>query len=1712
MSKENQILIELLEGVKYWSDLKDKLERFNTSQSEKSVKKTQAGKIFEIFAKYYLQTDPKKTELYKNVWLYDEVSSDVREELRLPSIDHGIDLLLQDTDNNFHAVQCKFKNDETKSLSWSGDKIANVFALGTNCHKIIVFTNASDTTSVAKAFEQKFEQIAFDELNSIETDIFSNILELARGNQPKELKKHTPKEHQKEAIEKVVLHFKNNDRGQLILPCGAGKTVTALWIKENLKPKTTLVLVPSLALLKQIKNDWARHKNSFYNYLCVCSEKDIDKDSNKEDNVILHTYEIGGPVTTDAENVKSFLLREGEKVVFSTYQSLEVIVNAVKKIQDFYFDFVICDEAHRTAGGKDKNTFTLVHYDVNLPSRKRLYMTATPKIVSKKLKRKLGEDYELFCDMSNPKIYGDEAYHMTFGDAISRKILVDYKIIGIGVSDLQVKKYIDERKYLGNYTAEELANNYALELVMNNYGAFHSISFHWKVEFAQAFAIRHKGLFPEVFSKSVNGNQTTTHRAKTLQEFKDSPKGLVSNARCLTEGVDVPSIDLIYFCDPKTSVIDIVQASGRALRIDPSGVKKEGYIVVPIFHYENQDVETEIKKKPIFEHLIQVIRSLCDHDERLRAEINEIAFKKGARSNSRIRIDFPDSKIEKIIKLEGIEEKVRDVLFDEIIEKTSSNWELRFLEIKDYIEKNGHSTISKKNTDYSELYHWVGNQRRYYYEGRLESSKIKRLNEIGFDWKGENRREITDLDEIWRQGYLKLQEYFKSNGHSNVPARFEENKSLGTWVVTQRVKYDDGKLVDWQIELLERISFDWDPKNKFEDFFQELVKFKEENGHLKVPTIGNERYKSLGRWVNKMRTIYNAGTINDDGDIVVPLKGRIKANQLERLNQLGFLWYAGKTDWNIRFSELQEYFKVNGHSNVSQAENMTLYYWCYRNKKNRESLSPEQLEKLKTVDFSYDIGLRSDDNESDFIDRVIELQQFQEETGGFIFYKDFEEYNSLKIWLANIRKKYREGNLEQEKIDFLKSIGFNEDDYSPVDKKWNDRFKELKEYYASNKNYQIPNLQEYRNLRLWLKYQIKAFSEGKLEEEKIELLKSIEFNFSSENLKLQKKSSGPRIEVWINRINELKDFYKKNNSWHIPSTDKENRSLLLWLRRIKQEKEKGILAPEREADLISIGFDFNLKERIINHESFKKRSENIWKSRIDELRNYYNLNKTFFISTNDKEHNSLLQWLIGVRKKYKNSELESEKIDELKLIGLDLSKKFSAKVKKDIIDPRWFSMFNDFKNHFYKNKTFSIDASNPSNSKLVNWIRTQRVQFNSGKLIKEKLSLLEGIGYSFTEVQEKGSRKNISKIGFESKWNENFEALKTYYELHNSFLISQNNEENKKLRAWLQTQRAQYRNGNMPKNRYDKLIAIGYDFNLNFTGKTTRRERKVVRQNNKEDSWDKKYLQLLSFKMRYGHCNVTRKESFSLSQWLNQQRSDKRNSQLTSEQIQKLDFLGVEWLSNNSTNINDIWEQRFDEYKSIIEHSGRHSVSKNENSVIANWIVQQRVKWKKGKLTETQINTLNSINFEWEPEHRGGGFPDDEQWFLKFQELESYKQKFGHCNVSQIDKVYKKLGRWLNDQRVSYSRGKLLEHRQSLLVELGVIWNIKEHEWNSKLQMLSDYYTEHGHFNVKQSEKDFPSLYDWIFRIKKKGTSSERKERLRKIGFDTTEIETNESN
>ena len=469
-------------------------------------------------------------------------------------------------------------------------------------------------------------------------------------------RKYKPREDQVEAIKEVHEGFQEHNRGQLILPCGTGKTLTGLWIKEKEQSKKTLVCVPSLALVKQTKDSWQAQKTKDFDYLCICSDKDVE---DKDDSIKLKATEIdqnGSRVTTNPQDIKKFLDKKGDQVVYCTYQSLPKLIEAMANTKH-KFDLALMDEAHKTTGMMG-DLFTLIHDDTNVPIEKRLYMTATPKIASDRDTNQYGD---LLADMSNESIYGPEFYRMSFAQAIDKGILSDYKIIAVGVTDADIKATHQQPKNDNEY--QDLVNNIALEKVMKKHKANHALTFHSRVARAEAFQQAHSKLYPRVFSQHVSGKQNTEERKKIMDRFaaiQVPNRAVLSNAKCLTEGIDIPAIDLVYFCDPKNSTVDIVQAAGRAFRKNPKKPNKIGYIVVPILHGKEENLDHAIKSSR-FKNLLKVIRALADHDERLVAKI---CLGNGSTPN-------PDPHPQPPIVLEGIDEDaLKNQIFDQIIEKS----------------------------------------------------------------------------------------------------------------------------------------------------------------------------------------------------------------------------------------------------------------------------------------------------------------------------------------------------------------------------------------------------------------------------------------------------------------------------------------------------------------------------------------------------------------------------------------------------------------------------------------------------------------------------------------------------------------------------------------------------------------------------------------------------------------------------------------------------------------------------------------------------------------------------------------------------------------------------------------------------------------------------------------------------------------------------------
>lgn len=1145
-------LIKYIQNTNNWSQIFYNLTNDQLNNNE-------IGNLFEVFCKYYYQNEPSVKDEYRNVWLFSEIPPEIKQNLNLGQIDHGADLILEDLDNEYTAIQCKFRSDQNKILNWTADSLANLLAEGEKCKYKLVFTNASGLD--AHTLKKNVGLVSLNDLLEIEEQTIVNIVNNLEQRKV-HLTKAQPRNYQTEIINEVCTKFKDRSRGQLILPCGTGKTLVSLWIKEALNSKVTLVVLPSLALLRQTKHEWSKNQNMWQHYLCVCSEQNIDIE---KDSIVVHEYELGTHVTTNPEDVHEFLSNYSEQgcIIYSTYQSLKVISEAIANT-DIIFELIISDEAHKTTGSKT-TIFGLIHDNVKIPAKRRLYMTATPRILSKNMKTRLGDDLEYIADMSNPEIYGHEFYRMSFKTAIEQNILVDYKLLVIGVNNQDIKNKISNGRLVDtDTTIEDYAHNVALSNTMVKYNATHAITFHTTVKRASDFSRRHKKIskLNNIYIDHVSGKQPTNERAQILTKFKDCYLGVLSNARCLTEGVDVPSIDLVYFSDTKESKVDIVQAVGRALRQSKEKQKTHGYIVVPIFFSPKDGVEKTVECGA-FKNLINIVKALCDQDERLQDEINNIRFNKiNSNNTAHLNIDIGNNNINDLIILEGFEEELRKSLFDEIIYKTSSNWDLKFNELCTYLHHN--------NNEYPEndhhLYLWVSAQRSRKSQGLLSLDRVHKLENINFIWN------VTDLK--WLQNYDELNEWVKIHQlnktlYTKWPAqrsKNEQEKKLAIWMMARKSDYKNNRLPEEQIELLQRINFPFDPvESRWQESYTKLKQ------HIKdfnrFPT-DDATEKTLYEWCKKLSSSYSDNTLSTP--------------QMKQLQEINFSVFIESNIpvniWENRINELTNH--INIHQKLptyapkkNSAEENSLGSWIIsqRQKNKTNELSQEQLKQLE--DLGVSMELVADKNEqlwNETYQSVIEYRKINPTRWPYAHSKTDQHEKKLGNWLMTMKNWYN-GNLPKngpfppERYEKLVAIGYN---FKATYLSWDKNFDDLCLYLEKN-NGILKSTQDGKNVKEynWVNNQSKAYKKGNLTEEQLKRLIDIGIDVQSEGLS----------NLFDNRWNNNYQLFIEQHlryGGQIPSTlNGKLNPVYQWVTRQKNNFKTGKLTQEQVDLLQNLGIN-----------------------------------------------------------------------------------------------------------------------------------------------------------------------------------------------------------------------------------------------------------------------------------------------------------------------------------------------------------------------------------------------------------------------------------------------------------------------------------------------------------------------------------------------------------
>ena len=646
-----------------WAELEQRIEAIQLNKDK--------GDAFEYFVYYYLVFYKKLyniSEIYCPVVDGKEFPESIQKQLKLERSDHGVDGVYITHEGESVAWQAKFRG---LGNSVTARELSTFWAEAENADYRLIISNVANLPHVAKKKHGH---------KAILADVFMHI-ERSRGffeqlkhyfEQPSlpeiQISKKHPRQYQRDILNDIQINFAVEDKGKVIAACGIGKTLISLWSIEEQELKTTVFFAPSLQLIRQTLGEWCLEAKHDFHYLCVCSDETVDAELDGE---VIRPDRIDIPVSTDPAYISNYLNThgKGERLyVFCTYQSAKVFGDALKVSNVDAFDIAIFDEAHRTTGVGNDAKFSLALQDSIIRANKKLFLTATERLIRPRTLGQANERGMSVFSMGDEAVYGKVFHRLTFGQAIEQNIISDYEIVLAGVPSsnydllaLKNRYVIDEARTSDFSVAfADIYKHLLLKKSIEELGLSKIISFHSRVSEAKSFASTHSQEWQDselkLVASHIDGGMSSQERSSLIKKFESADIGLLSNVRCLTEGVDIPQIDAVFFADPKGSLIDIIQAVGRALR-QPYGEKgRKSYIIIPILLEEKKD---ETLSGPGFEALFNLIQALREQDESLAEWIDGINMaavkgsKKQSKSTGKIKIFIPED-----INLESFADKL----------------------------------------------------------------------------------------------------------------------------------------------------------------------------------------------------------------------------------------------------------------------------------------------------------------------------------------------------------------------------------------------------------------------------------------------------------------------------------------------------------------------------------------------------------------------------------------------------------------------------------------------------------------------------------------------------------------------------------------------------------------------------------------------------------------------------------------------------------------------------------------------------------------------------------------------------------------------------------------------------------------------------------------------------------------------------------------------
>jgi superfamily II DNA or RNA helicase len=1030
------------------------------------------GREFERICKWFLRSAPEYRGQLRNVWLWDEWPGRW-------AADAGVDLVAEPVEGALWAIQAKAydpsytikKADVDSFLSESGRPefgyrllIATTDRLGQRARRTLA--GQEKPAGVLLRSQLALAEVAWPASPS--------------ALEPPSPRKKRPQPHQRKAVAALVRGFRSTDRGQLVMACGTGKTLAACFLAKRLAARRVLVLVPSLSLLAQTLREWAL--GAEFSYLAVCSDETVTRD--QTDALVTNTSELGFPVTTDPATIARFLRRRSRPthVVFATYQSSPAVADALG-MRAPAFDLLIADEAHRCAGPQ-AGTFATVLDQSKIRARKRLFMTATPKYFTGRVRKEAEEaDWEI-ASMDDETRFGPVLHRLSFAQAIEQGLLSDYQVAVVGVSDTTYRDYAERGLFVTTdgekvTDARTLASQLGLIRAMANYSLQRVVSFHSRIRGAASFARSLTGVWAwlpadrrfngSLWAAHVSGEMTSGERDRHLNRLRavaGTEHGVLSNARCLAEGVDVPTLDGVAFIDPRRSQVDVVQAVGRAIR--KSETKTVGTVVIPIFVGDEADAEHALETSD-FNRVWQLIRALRDHDELLAEELDELRRELGRRGTlghrpEKIILDLPT----------GVGEEFARAFDSVLVSATTRHWEFMYGLLQRYAEREGHARPPVGHLEEGFLLGlWVGTQRNR--RQTLPTERTARLEALpGWTWSAHGRR--------WQESFAALQRFVDREGHARPPLDcIEGDLRLGEWVSNQRQKYRRGVLAPDRSAQLEVLpGWVWKSLDAaWLEGYTALATYARREGHAQPPKGCVEASVKLGSWVRTQRVRYGRGTLGPDREA-----------QLERIP--GWTWSPFEHRWKAAYVALRHYVEQEGHARPplkAVQDGIAIGGWVagQRQAFRKGTLDVgrcRQLEALPGWEWKpkatrWEAGLAA-------LTRFADREGHANPSATHV-----EDGFGLGHWVNSQRVAWKNGNLDRQRAHLLESLP--KWSWSALDTDWENSYSALRRLAQREGHARPPQrlVEDGIPIGTWVASQRQRYKKGKLSPERVQRLESL---------------------------------------------------------------------------------------------------------------------------------------------------------------------------------------------------------------------------------------------------------------------------------------------------------------------------------------------------------------------------------------------------------------------------------------------------------------------------------------------------------------------------------------------------------------------------------------------------------------------------------------------